>query len=125
MATRIQSEWLDLMKLARQIRAKAEAEKKGRHGRGIFSQNLQMWESTIQLLLATVGYVRIEDFMFDEILELFGDLLRDREDIRVTLSVVNANAVWLNDYTHGWIVDLKVPRLEGYEFAGINPVYKS
>jgi hypothetical protein len=123
MSTRIQVEWHNLMKLARQNRSRAEAEKKGRHGRGTYSQNWQLWESSIQLMSAIVQFVRIDDGMFDEVLDLLGDVLDDHEDVREALSVVNGDAVWLKQYSQGRQSDLRAPLLTGYRFVTLDTVF--
>ena len=120
MSTRVQVEWRDMMTLAKQIRAKAYAEKKGPHGRGIHSQNSQLWDSIAKLFLAIVKYVRIGDDAFDEALELLGDLLSTSDDVRNALSVVNADAVWLYEYERGRQLDLLIPVMEGCTFVSTN-----
>jgi hypothetical protein len=119
MTTRMQTEWPDLMKMAQQARGKAAAEKKGAGGRGIYSQASQVWESVVRLLIAVVEYVRIDDEMFDEIVELLQDLIPVRRDVRDALSLVNADAVWLAMQIAGKKEDMERPVLKGYEFAAL------
>jgi hypothetical protein len=120
MSTRIQMEWHDLMKLVRNAKAKAIAEKKGKHGRGIYSQSWQKWEGFINLLVTILEYVRINDDMFDEVLQILADLLVTRADVHTALSVVNADAVWLEELRQGQYSELKVPLLEDYAFASLD-----
>jgi hypothetical protein len=108
------------MKLVRNAKAKAIAEKKGKHGRGIYSQSWQKWEGFINLLVTILQYVRINDDMFDEVFQILADLLVTRADVHAALSVVNADAVWLEELRQGQYSELKVPLLEDYIFASLD-----
>lgn len=101
MATRIQSEWIELSKKLKQAKMKAAAEKKGKHARGIYAVDSQVWEAFVGLLVAVVENVRLTDEIFDEVLEFLGDLLTSRKDVHDALSVVNADAVWLEEVKRG------------------------
>jgi hypothetical protein len=122
MTTRMQTEWSDLMKMARQARSKAAAEKKGTGSRGIYSQASQVWESIVRLMLAVVEYVRIDDEMFDEVVELLTDLIPARREVRDALSIINADAVWLAMQIAGKNEKIEVPVLNGYEFAALDTI---
>ena len=122
MATRIQTEWSGLMKMARQARGKAAAEKKGAGSRGVYSQASQVWESVVRLVITILEYVRIDDDMFDEVVELLTDLIPVRRDVREALSVVNADAVWLAMEIAGKNEAIVRPVLKGYEFAALDKV---
>ena len=58
-------------------------------------------------------YVRIDDEMFDEIVELLQDLIPVRRDVRDALSLVNADAVWLAMQIAGKKEDMERPVLKG------------
>jgi hypothetical protein len=120
--TRMQTEWSDLMKMARKAQSKAAAEKKGTGSRGIYSQASQVWESVVRLLLAVVEYVRIDDEMFDEVVELLADLIPSRSEVRDALSIINADAVWLAMQIAGKNEKIKAPVLNGYEFAALDTI---
>ena len=105
------------MKVARLARSKVSKEKKGSAGRGIYSQNNQVWEAVIRLMVSIVEYVRVEDEMFDEVLDILGDSLHAREDVRSALGIVNRDAVCLALHVAGKDRRLKTPVLKGYEFA--------
>ena len=122
MATRIQAEWSGLMKMARQARGKAAAEKKGAGSRGMYSQASQVWESVVRLVITILEYVRIDDDMFDEVVELLADLIPVRRDVRDALSVVNADAVWLAMEIAGKNEAIERPVFKGYEFAALDKV---
>ena len=117
MSTRIQVEWRDIMKQIRHVKLKATAEKKGRHGRGVFSQTWQVWEAFIKLLITIVEYVRIDDDMFDEALEILAELIGSREDVRNAFSVVNADAVWLQELRQGQLPRMETPVMVDIKFA--------
>ncbi|KUJ19114.1 uncharacterized protein LY89DRAFT_642001 [Mollisia scopiformis] len=121
LATRISNEWSNIMVLARNAKREVEREKgKGRGGRGIYSQNSQVWEAVVRLLVAVVGYVRIEDEGFDEVLGILGDLVWERESVRSALERVNADAVWLCMQDAGKNRRLEVPSIEGFKFAALD-----
>jgi hypothetical protein len=120
MTTRMQTEWSDLMKMAWQARGRAAAEKKGAGSRGIYSQVNQVWEGAVRLLIAILEYVRIDDDMFDEIVELLVDLISARSDVRDALSLVNPDAVWLAMQIAGKNKEIERPVLDGYEFAALD-----
>lgn len=120
LSTRISLEWSELMKLAVQSKARFTAEKRSEGGRGIYSQASQVWEAVIGLLTTIVGYVRIDDGMFDEVLELLGDLIWQREELRVIFEVVNSDAVWLALQGLGNNKRLDQPVMEGFTFAKVD-----
>jgi TELO2-interacting protein 1 len=120
LSTRISVEWVELTRLATQSKAKFALEKRGNGGRGIYSQASQVWEAIISLLAAIVGYVRIDDAMLDEVLELLGDLVCEREELRATLEAVNSDAVWLVLQDLGKNEGLHLPVLEGFMYAKVD-----
>jgi uncharacterized protein YbjT (DUF2867 family) len=74
----------------------------------------------VSLLTAVVGYVRIDDGMFDKVLELFGDLVWQRAELRATLDTVNSDAVWLIVQDLGKNRGLELPAMEGFTFARVD-----
>ena len=120
MATRMQAEWSELIQLARHALAQKLAESKGVGSRGIFSQTTQVWEGLVRVMIAIVEYVRIDDEMFDEVVELFADLLPARADVRDALSRVNGDAVWLALQLRGKNKRIDIPLLAGYGFAALD-----
>jgi TELO2-interacting protein 1 len=122
MATRMQTEWPDLMKMARQARGKVAAEKKGSGSRGIYSQASQVWEGVVGLLIAMLDYVQIDDEMFDEVVELLAELIPIRRDVRDALSGVNGDAVWLAMQKAGKNEEIERPVLNGHEFALLDKI---
>jgi TELO2-interacting protein 1 len=122
MSTRMQVEWQDIMRSIHQAKAQAQAEKQGRHGRGVYSQNWQVWEAFVQLLVVILEYVRINDAMFDEVLEVLAGLLGSRADVRDALSVINADAVWLEELRQGQYPNVKMPVMEGFRFSSLDVV---
>lgn len=120
MTTRIQVEWMGLMKMARQAKMKMLAEKKGVGSRGIYSQVNQVWESVVRLFITIVEYVRIDDDMFDEVLDLLMDLVSTRKDVRDALLAVNADSVWLVMELAGRNRQIQTPMLDGYHFAALD-----
>ncbi|KAK3995986.1 putative amino-acid permease [Cladorrhinum sp. PSN332] len=64
---------------------------------GRFAQANQVWEAVLEMLTCLVGHVKVEDEMFDEILDLVVEVLPDsrHKELREVLEVVNGDAVWL------------------------------
>jgi hypothetical protein len=71
-------------------------------------------------MISIVEYVRIDDEMFDEVVELFADLLPARADVRDALSRVNGDAVWLALQLRGKNKRIDMPLLAGYGFAALD-----
>ncbi|KAK3692353.1 armadillo-type protein [Podospora appendiculata] len=84
---------------------------------GRFTQASQVWEAAVGLLGAIVTCVRVDDDMFDEILDLVGDVLAENDAIREALEAVNADAVWLALYAQGRVEWKAEPVVEGVVFA--------
>lgn len=87
-------------------------------GLGRFASAAQTWEATVALLIAIVSFVRIEDDIFEQILELLADdvLLRN-EEARRALEVVNADAVWLALYERNAVEPRPAPIMEDVNFS--------
>ncbi|KAM7183039.1 Armadillo-type fold [Rhypophila sp. PSN 637] len=92
---------------------------------GRFSQASQIWDAAIQLITAIVGYVKVDDDMFDEILDLVVDEIsqqKKNEELKAALDAVNSDAVWLALYERGslgtgGVSSIEIPgRVEGFEF---------
>ncbi|KAI9773608.1 MAG: hypothetical protein M1840_006882 [Geoglossum simile] len=119
MSSRIQTEWRDIKNLYWNIHRKLRMETR-RSGRGVFTPSHQVRNALVKLLMAIVEYVRIDDDMFDDMLDLFSDTLDSRKDIQDVLSLVNADAVWLNM----WIKNIRgaaqnPPQVAGFVFEPI------
>jgi hypothetical protein len=87
-------------------------------GLGRFSQASVVWEAALGLLTAIVGYVRVEDDMFDDILGLVVDVLPRHGELREAMETINADAVWLALYERGLVQfqGRETPVVEGFEF---------
>jgi hypothetical protein len=116
LSTRLVTEWPDLKKLAWQTRHNALSERNVRGGRGMYSHFQQLWQAIIHLLVNIVECVRIDEEIFDEVLDILEDLFITREDVRKSLSLVNADAVWLKLHTRGNGTVGETPVVEGYSF---------
>ncbi|KAK3322136.1 armadillo-type protein [Apodospora peruviana] len=88
---------------------------------GRFSQASQLWDAAVELLTAMVRYVRIDDDMFDEVLELLVDVCvlpgQRGDDVREALEAINADAVWLALYKRGR-VEMKAEQSEPVDGLG-------
>jgi hypothetical protein len=85
---------------------------------GRFSQASQVWSAVTRLLTAIVSYVRLDDGIFDQVLELLVDVAATDDLVRSALEDVNADAVWLALYEHGRMQprDAVVPVMAGVAF---------
>ncbi|EFX03985.1 heat repeat protein [Grosmannia clavigera kw1407] len=112
-------------------------------GLGRFAQAVQIWEAVAGLLTDIVTYVKLDDEIYDQILDLLlatppsaktaaGRPVRLlpaalEQKAREALEVVNADAVWLAQLGAGqledssWVV-VKPPELEGVRFASLTGV---
>ncbi|KAK5664253.1 hypothetical protein OQA88_470 [Cercophora sp. LCS_1] len=86
-------------------------------GLGRFAQTVRVWEAAVEMVGAVLRYVRVDDAMFDEILELVVDDVPRNRAIRDALEVVNADAMWLALYERGRVEGRREPVMEGVRFA--------
>lgn len=87
---------------------------------GQFAPPARLWAAVTQLLTAMVTYVRLEDQMFDEILDLLSDVMENDAKTRAALETINADAVWLVRYEKG-LVQKKAapPETAGLKFVNM------
>lgn len=87
-------------------------------GLGRFASSSQTWSAVVSMLTAIVSFVRIDDDIFEQILELLvDDMLPQNEEARSALKAVNADAVWLVMYERGLTEPLSVPKMDGRVFV--------
>ncbi|KAF5021708.1 hypothetical protein F66182_6265 [Fusarium sp. NRRL 66182] len=86
---------------------------------GKFASPARVWEATVELLTAIVSYVRVDEEMFDDILDLLSDILERNSQAREALEAVNGDAVWLLRYEQGNVEWLPTPQMDGVEFAAM------
>lgn len=120
LGTRIRDEFGALITMVRKTRVAMENDKKSGAGRGVYAQSSKRWEAVVGLLVAIVGHVEIEDDMFDEVVDVLGILVWEREDVRTVLELVNGDAIWLAQWVAEKSVTLARPVMEGYEFVAIH-----
>ncbi|KAJ6787108.1 hypothetical protein PWT90_09881 [Aphanocladium album] len=77
----------------------------------------RIWAAVVSLLTSIVANVRIDDEMFDDILDLLVDVLEKRSDAKEALEVINADAVWLALYERGMTARQTAPKVEGASFV--------
>lgn len=85
-------------------------------GLGQHASPARIWEAVVKLLTAIISYVRVEDEMFDEILDLLADVMERNQEVREALEVINADAVWAVRYERGLVESIPAPVLEGIVF---------
>jgi len=86
-------------------------------GLGMFAQAAQLWVAATDLLTAIVSYVRLDDDVFDQILDILADTLAHNDKSRKALEAINADAVWLALYQTGQAEWKQAPALDGVTFA--------
>lgn len=84
---------------------------------GQHSSPVRLWEAVVRFLTSLVSHVRITEEMFDETLDLLGEVLERSSEVREALELVNADAVWLARYDRGNIEPLSTPQLDGVVFT--------
>ncbi|RDL30162.1 ARM repeat-containing protein [Venustampulla echinocandica] len=121
MRTRISVEWSGIIGMARRVRKEMEGERKGSAGRGVYAEGRKKWESVVRLLCAVAEWVRVEDAMFDDVVEVLGSAVWERSEVRRALETVNADAIWLACYVARMATSLPTqkPYVEGYEFVAL------
>jgi hypothetical protein len=126
LGSRISMEWSSLLSLARQFRSQAQQSAIGAGNRGVFSEASKKWEGMIELLCKIVEFVGIGDAEFDNVLEVLGSVVWERDSVRRALGGErgNADAVWYfclgkiegtGDKEKRW----ETPRMEGYRFVDV------
>lgn len=92
-------------------------------GLGRFASAAQTWDAVVSLLVAIVSFVRIEDDIFEQIVDLLADdVLPRNAEARRALEVVNADAVWLAMYERGFVEPLPAPVMDGVVFTPVERV---
>ncbi|KAI0128479.1 HEAT repeat protein [Xylariales sp. AK1849] len=86
-------------------------------GLGEFTQAAQIWEAVQGLLIGIVAYIRIDDDIFEQILDLLADSLAAASEARRALEAVNADAVWLTMYGRGQVQLRPRPEMGEMHFA--------
>ncbi|KAJ4153205.1 hypothetical protein LMH87_009703 [Akanthomyces muscarius] len=85
-------------------------------GLGQHASPAKIWAAVVSLLTAMVANVRIDDGMFDDVLDLLVDVLDKKPDAKEALEVINADAVWLALYERGMTAWQAAPKVEGASF---------
>ncbi|KAH0536805.1 hypothetical protein FGG08_006338 [Glutinoglossum americanum] len=118
MSSRIHSEWRDIKLLYWNTHHKLQRGAR-QSGIGTFTPSNQVRNALIGLLAVVVEHVRIDDDMFDDILDMLSDVLERRRDIQDVLSLVNADAVWLVTRTFYGGAARNPPRVDGFAFEPV------
>jgi len=86
---------------------------------GQFTHASQVWEAARALLTALVSSVRVDDEIFDAILELVSDDLGKDDGLRKAMEVVDVDSVWLQMYERGLAGGRRQPEVASQDFARI------
>ena len=95
MSSRMETEWPDIRILYWQVHKRMVAEKRGINGRGMFTTAHQIWVPLVKLMISVVNFARIDANMEDDIMDMLSGYINSRSDVREALTVMNADAVWL------------------------------
>lgn len=121
-ASRVESEWVDIRRLFWRVKGRLRAENTGNgRGSGVYSVNYQMWDALVKMLVVVLGYVRIGDEMFDDVLEMMADCLGSRREVSEALDALNPDAVWLEmerQGIHSTVLG-DLPKVEGFLFKAV------
>ncbi|PMB73563.1 TEL2-interacting protein 1 [Beauveria bassiana] len=77
----------------------------------------RIWMAVVRLLTAVVAYVRVDETMFEDVLDLLADVLDRNPDAKEALEVINADAVWLTLYERGRVALRAAPMVDGASFV--------
>ena len=91
-------------------------------GLGQFAAPVKIWEAIVDLLTSIVSYVRVDDDMFDEILDLLSEVLGRNKKVLEALETINRDAVWLARYECGSVERLEAPMMDGVHFVEMTTV---
>lgn len=122
--TRIRTHWSSIVSLARTC-SLANAKEKGRSGagaRGIYTEAARKWEAVIGLLCDVVEFVEVDEGMVNEILEVLGEVVWERGDVRERLERGGGDAVWVFCLGKGGdgVGGMKTPVMEGCQFVDVS-----
>jgi hypothetical protein len=92
---------------------------------GHHASPVKMWEAVVELLTALVECVRVDEGMFDDILDILADVMESKSEVREALEAINEDAVWLARYERGRVELLPTPVVEGVEFVDMEQFSKS
>ncbi|OAR05937.1 hypothetical protein LLEC1_03702 [Akanthomyces lecanii] len=85
-------------------------------GLGQHASPAKIWAALVSMLTAMVANVRIDEGMFDDVLDLLADVLDKKPEAKEALEVINADAVWLALYERGTATWQATPTAEGASF---------
>ncbi|KAK8915642.1 TEL2-interacting protein 1 [Metarhizium anisopliae] len=92
---------------------------------GQHASPVKTWEAVVALLTAVVEYVRVDEVMFDDILDLLADVMESNKEVREALEVINADAVWLVRYEKGREELLPTPVVDSFQFVEMEQLPRS
>lgn len=76
---------------------------------GQYASPVKVWGAVVALLTAIIKFVRVDDEMFDDILDLLSEELEGNQQVRDALETINADAVWLVRYEKGLVTPMETP----------------
>jgi hypothetical protein len=83
---------------------------------GQYAAPQKIWEAVVKLLTSVVSFVRVDDDMFEDILDLLAEAMEKDDGVQQALENINADAVWLTRYERGLVEKMDPPTVEGVVF---------
>lgn len=125
--TRVEGEWDKVLGMYKRVegemREESRIHSKG-NGKGLKGMKWRVWDGVVQLLLAMVKNVGVNEDMEDGVFEVLGGLAGERADVRSVLDDLNADALWLLEEkarrNNGGPKLVKPEGVEGCEFADLD-----
>ncbi len=130
LATRVEGEWGAWSELLSRVQGRIKAERRGkgvaggRRGVYVYGATYRVWDALVTMLVAVLRHVRVSDEMVDDALEMLGESLGTRADVREVLEGLNPDAVWLalerrREGRGGGAGLGAVPTMEGFVFKAV------
>ncbi|KAF7558690.1 hypothetical protein G7046_g5463 [Stylonectria norvegica] len=94
-------------------------------GLGQFASPVRIWDAVVELLGSIISHVRVDERIFDDILDLLSDMLDRNKKVRGALEAINGDAVWLTRYERGSVEWLPAPHMDGVEFPAMETQFAS
>lgn len=126
--TRVQDQWERLCELYWRVEAdmreEARVQKKGMGKAAVRGMKWRVWDAMVGLVVVMCRDVGAGEEMEDRVFEVLGGLVHEREDVRMVLGTLNADALWLVEerarVAGGGERLMKPDNLEGWEFRDVD-----
>ncbi|KAI9678953.1 MAG: hypothetical protein M1829_001938 [Trizodia sp. TS-e1964] len=118
LASRVAAEWEGWREMYGAVEGQMRRERRA-GGRAVYAQSYRVWDAWVGFLVGVLWYVRVEEEVVDDLLDMLGEYL-SRAEVREALERRNADAVWVWEVGRGKVVDAQMPVLEGVVFTPVS-----